>query len=496
MTSQGQPSSYQLPRWTILSVTTLGAFMAALDSNIVTIALPAISRGLTSGISLLGWVITGYALASAVLVIQAGKLGDKYGKKKVYLTGFAVFGIASALCGMSLDAYQLVVFRVVQGLGASLLVATALPLVFASFPPSERGQAVGINSVAWALGAVTGPIIGGVLTQIDWRLIFFVNVPVASAAVLVGLKRIPQALDRRNDQAGRLNLVNATLLGLTVAVWILWLTFFDARLVPVGAVTLAAFALAERSSKEPMLNRELIHNRGFVFSAVGLAVMQVAFLGIPFVMSFYFQSVAGFSPLMAGLWLAPLPVAIGIFNPIGGRVFDRLRRPALISMMGALVVAGCVVGLSLALASPTPGLYVAALLAVAGVGGGFVWAPSISSGLKFSRPELRGVANGTTFTLINVAFAASVAIVISVSAGALPPALVGEIYQGSVSGLTAAQAALFGQGLARALLALVVVGVVGIPILFLVAREQAKSFRQYVEVPVQDERGKVGSRNG
>ncbi len=470
--------------------------MVALDSNIVTIALPAISRALPSGISLLGWVITGYVLAAASLVLQSGKMGDNYGKRRVYLIGFAIFGVASAFCGLAGDAYQLIAFRVVQGAGASVLTATSIPLIFASFPPSERGQAVGINSVAWAVGAVTGPVAGGVLTQIDWRLIFFVNVPVAAAAVLIGLGRIPKLLDARNEHVGRPNLVNATLLGLTVAVWMLWLTFFDVRLVPVGVMALAFFALAERRSKEPIVNRELIRNRGFVFSAVGLAVMQVAFFGIPFVMSFYFQSVAGFSPLVAGLWLAPLPIALGIFNPIGGRVFDRMRRPAIASMAGGLVVAGCVVGLSLAITSQTPGLYVAALLAIAGAGGGFVWAPAISSGLKFSRPELRGVANGTTFTLIYVAFAASVAIVISVSAAALPPALVGEIYLGSVTGLTTAQAALFGQGLARALLALVVVGVVGIPILFLVAREQAKSFRQYVEVPVQDERGKVGARNG
>jgi MFS family permease len=126
--------------------------MSALDSNIVTIALPNISKDLSAGYSLLGWVLAGYVLAVAALVLQSGKLGDNYGKKRIYLLGFAAFGIASALCGLSANVYQLIAFRIIQGGGASVMLATGIPLIFASFPPAERGSAVGINSVAWAVG--------------------------------------------------------------------------------------------------------------------------------------------------------------------------------------------------------------------------------------------------------------------------------------------------------------------------------------------------------
>ena len=233
-----------LPRWTILSVTTLGAFMAALDSNIVSIALPKISQGLSAGYSLLGWVLAAYVLVVAALVLQAGKFGDLYGKKRVYLAGFAVFGVASALCGLSQDAYQLIAFRVIQGAGASVMVATALPLVFASFPPSERGSAVGFNSVAWAVGAVAGPVLGGALSAVDWRLIFYVNVPVAVLAIAVGRAKIPGWLNTTNTRSGRLNLVNASALGITIALIMAWLTLLDVRLIVLGALGVVAFGVA------------------------------------------------------------------------------------------------------------------------------------------------------------------------------------------------------------------------------------------------------------
>jgi EmrB/QacA subfamily drug resistance transporter len=472
-----------LPRWTILSVTTLSSFMAALDSNIVTIALPAMSKGLSSGVSVLGWVITAYILVAAALVLQAGKLGDNYGKKRVYLIGFVIFGVASALCGLSQSAVELVAFRVVQGVGASVLTATSIPLIFSSFPPNERGSAIGVNSVAWAVGAVAGPMLGGALTQIDWRFIFYVNVPVAAVAILVGFRRIPSALNARSARSNRLNLVNATLLGLTVAFAMLWLSFFDYRLVPAALVAGTLFVAAESRSETPILNRELIRNRGFVYSVVALAFMETGFFGVTFVMSFYFQSIASFSPVEAGLWIAPLPIALALCNPVGGRVFDRMRRPAVVSIVGGLVAAISVVGLTAAMESTSPGLYVVALLGLVGAGGGFVWAPSISSALKFTSQELRGVANGTAFTLIFICFSISVAIVVSVSAAALPPQLVGQIYLGSISGLTASQATLFADGLSKALLAMAVVSLAGIPVYVLVAREQGRHFRAFETVP-------------
>ena len=261
------------------------------------------------------------------------------------------------------------------------------------------------------------------------------------------------------------------------------MSFFDYRLVPAALVAGTLFVAAESRSETPILNRELIRNRGFVYSVVALAFMETGFFGVTFVMSFYFQSIASFSPVEAGLWIAPLPIALALCNPVGGRVFDRMRRPAVVSIVGGLVAAISVVGLTAAMESTSPGLYVVALLGLVGAGGGFVWAPSISSALKFTSQELRGVANGTAFTLIFICFSISVAIVVSVSAAALPPQLVGQIYLGSISGLTASQATLFADGLSKALLAMAVVSLAGIPVYVLVAREQGRHFRAFETVP-------------
>jgi len=471
-----------LPRWTILSVTTLGAFMSALDSNIVTIALPNISKDLSAGYSLLGWVLAGYVLAVAALVLQSGKLGDNFGKKRIYLLGFAIFGVSSALCGLSPSVYSLIAFRIVQGAGASIMLATGIPLIFASFPPNERGSAVGINSVAWAVGAVAGPVLGGALTSIDWRLIFYVNVPVAAAAILVGRARIPSWLDSKNPHASRLNLPNAVVLGIAIGLVMLWLTLLDIRVAALAGLGIAAFAVAEAKSRNPMLSRELLRNRGFVFSAVGLGIMMISFFGVVFLMSFYFQSVAGFTPLAAGLWVAPLPAMLGITNPLAGRLFDRFKLPAIMAILGAILVSGSVLALSSALHTQSPGLAVTALLALIGIGGGFVWAPSISSAIEFARPEMRGVANGTAFTLIYVGFATSVALVVSVSTTSLPAALSAQIHSGSVTGLSAASALLFDQGLVNAMVALGIVGFLGVPFILLVLREQAKERKTYTEI--------------
>lgn len=455
--------------------------MAAVDANIVTIALPYISRDLSAGYSLLGWVLAGYVLAVAALVLQSGKMGDNFGKRNVYLIGFTIFGVSSALCGLSQSVYQLIAFRIVQGIGASIMVATGFPLIFASFSPKERGTAVGINSVAWAVGAVTGPVLGGALATIDWRLIFYVNVPIAAIAILVGRAKIPNWLNGRNPNASKLNLANATVLGIAIGLIMLWLTILDTRLAALGGVGVAAFAVVEARSKNPLLSRELLHSRGFLFSITGLGILMTSFFGIVFLMSFYFQSVAGFSPLAAGLWVAPLPAALGITNPIAGRLYDRFRTPAILSVIGAIVVAASVFLLSFALRTTTPNLSVTILLAVLGLAGGLVWSPSVSAALQFSRPEMRGLANGTAFTLIYVGFATGVALVVSVSTAALPATLAAQIHSRGVTGLSAASALLFDQGLVTALEALGVVGLIGVPFLLLVLREQMKHRSSYIE---------------
>ncbi len=463
-------------RWTILSVTTLSSFMVALDSNIVTIALPVIGPELSSGVSLLGWVITGYILATAALLLQFGKIGDKYGRKRIYLIGFAVFGIASAFCGVSQNVYELIGFRLLQGAGAAMLSATSYPLIFASFPSHQRGVAMGVNSVAWAVGAVAGPVAGGFLVSIDWRLIFYINVPVAAAAVLIGLNKIPKTLDEGSPNIKEINPLSSALLAFTVAMVLIWLTFFDSFFAFVGLVGLAVLAFSEMKSSNPLLNRELTKSRGFVGSVVALAVSNLGVLGIPFALTFFYQIVVGASPILTGFFIVPLSIAEVLSNPLAGRLFDRIRTSASLSLIGTSVNGVATIALSFAVLSQTNSWYIDLLLAIIGVGGGFVWTPLVGTALKFAKPELRGVANGTSFTLVNLGFAASVAILVAVSATFLPQSVVSQIYLGNISGLTHPEITLFNQGIARSILVLGIIDLIALPLIIFVLMQQRKSF--------------------
>ncbi|MGI0091125.1 MAG: MFS transporter [Nitrososphaerales archaeon] len=463
-------------RWTILSVTTLSSFMVAVDSNIVTIALPVMGAELSSGVSLLGWIITGYILTTAALLLQFGKIGDKYGRKRIYLIGFAIFGIASALCGLSQNVYELIAFRLVQGAGAAALGATSYPLIFESFPARQRGAAMGINSIAWAVGAVAGPVAGGFLVSIDWRLIFYINVPIAAAAVLIGMRRIPARLDQGSPSVRRINPLSSLLLAFTVALLLIWLTFFNYLFAIIGAVGLAALFISERRSGNPLLNRELTKSKGFIYTVASLAVTNLGILGIPFALTFYYQLVVRASPIMTGLFIVPLSIASVLSNPIAGKLFDRMKTSAALSMIGTGIDGVATIALSIAVLSQTTSLYIDVLLAVIGIGSGFVWTPLVGNALKFAKPELRGVANGTSFTLVNLGFAASIAILVAVSATFLPQSVVSHVYFGNFIGLSIPQITLLNHGIARSILVLGIIDLLALPLLAVVLRQQRKSF--------------------
>jgi EmrB/QacA subfamily drug resistance transporter len=465
-----------LTGWTVLSVATLGAFLSALDSNIVALALPKIAVDFSSGVSYLGWVITGYILATVVFLLQAGRVGDRYGRKRIYLAGFALFGIASALCGVSQSISQLIAFRVIQGAGASMLQATTSPLVFESVPTRLRGTAMGVISTTWAVGAVTGPVLGGLLVAIDWRLIFYVNVPIAIAGVLIGAKVIPKRVARETQSGGSFNFLDSLLLGVTVAASFIWLTFFDLRFAALAVASMLGLIVAESRSSNPIINRELRRNRVFVLGAVTLGVSQLGYLGTPFALSFYFQSVHGFSSVIAGLFIAPLSVALVISNPTAGRLFDKLKRPTYLTLVGAIVEGLAMIGVGAAILAGSSPLVLSLLLATIGLAGGFIWTPMISGILASVRAERRGIANGTAITLVDVGYGASIALVIAVSAAFLPHAVVSQVYLGNFGALTAAQRGLFGQGIALAMTAMGIINfLVAILVLILLRAERRAS---------------------
>jgi EmrB/QacA subfamily drug resistance transporter len=470
-------STNQKSGWSVLSVTTMGNLIVGLDTNIVSIAIPRMAHDLSNGVSLLGWVITGYLLALACFVLLAGKIGDNYGKKRIYLLGFVLFGISSTFCGLGLSAFEIIAWRIIQGSSAAMLSANALPLIFEAFPSQKRGTAVGINGISWALGAVSGPIVGGVLVSVDWRLIFFVNVPITLVAVLAGLKRIPD--DKSNNlHKVPLNSISSALLSLGVAFALISLTFFVPLYALIGIVCLIALCINEIKSKAPLFDRALRKTKGFIYSVSAIGISQIGYLGIPFALSLYLQIVLSLSPITTGLLIAPLSMALAIAGPLSGRISDKLHRPAMLSIFGAITVAIFTSLLSFAIFSRFTTTTIVIILVVIGFGGGFLWTPSIRGALEFSPYELRGVANGTTFMLNDIGFALGVAITTTASAIYLPSYIVSQIYLGKLTSLGLSNRILLGQGIAFAFLVLASSDFIAIPIFYLVSKEQKFVFNK------------------
>jgi MFS family permease len=479
--SQEADSRREYVKWTILAVTTLSSFMSTFDSNVVSIALPTIGHEFGSGVSLLGWGVTAYVLAVAVTLLQAGKVGDRHGRKRLYLMGFAAFGLSSAVCGASQNIYQFIALRAVQGVSSAFMGATGGPLVYESFPARQRGIAMGTNSIAWVVGAITGPVLGGLLVMIDWRLIFYVNVPIAVMGVLIGRVVIPSSLGRPSPPTAknRINPFSSLVFGLSIGAVFVSLSFFSVTFGVVGLVGLSGFALYERRSSNPLINRELVARRGYVLCLMTMVCIQMAILAIPFILSFYYQVAGGFSPEMAGLWITPFPLFYALSNPIGGRIYDKVRVPAVASMGAAVVSAFSIILMGVVAPGPVDPSLIAVLLAVLSLSNGIAWSPTMVSSYTFAGPSLRGLAIGTTSTFSNVALAASIAMVTSIFTSFLPGASISQLYAKSQSGaLTAAQIDLLKHGAGLSLCILGCVLLVAVPILFLLAREERKPYFQ------------------
>ncbi len=450
--------------------------MAALDSNIVTIALPKISSELSAGFSLLAWVITGYLLALAALTLQTGKMGDVYGRKRIYLAGFIIFGFSSALCGLSQNIYELIAFRVVQGASAAMLFSVSRPILLATFPPNEVSFAFGVNSASYSIGAVIGPVIGGFLVAADWRLIFYVNVPIAALATLIAIRKVPSGTNDVSIRTGlgAINPLNASLLAIVVAAILLWLSFLDLRYGLVGFVLLLPLLISERRSRHPLINRELRANRGFVYAIFAICALGVGFNGIVVAMSFYFQSVISLSSEVSGVLIAPLSLGLAVASVLAGRMYGRMKKPLILAFVGALITGVGLLAVAYLVELGAAASIIAAALLVVGCAVGLYWTPMLTAALKLSRLDLMGAANGTFSMFVTIGGAVSVAVTVAISAFFLPQTLASQVYSGGLTNLTVAQATPFKQGIQDALIALGLVEFVSIPLILLVIKNQKR----------------------
>jgi EmrB/QacA subfamily drug resistance transporter len=311
-------------RW-VLAITVLGSGIAALDATVVNIALPAIGRDFHTGIAALQWVMTGYTLTLAAFLLIGGSLGDRFGRRKVYLIGIVWFALASAACGLAPTALFLIITRVLQGAGAALLTPGSLAILEASFVPEDRARAIG----AWAgLGGVAvaaGPLVGGYLiSAASWRWIFFINVPLAAAVVGLGARHVPESRDAtvtgKIDYAGAAAAV-VFLTGITFAFIeapaLGWSSPAVLTMTAIGVVGLAAFLARERRAAAPMLPLPLFTERQFAATNAVTFIVYAALTGATFLLPVVLQVVSGYSPLASGLAFVPLARRSGQSGPRG-----------------------------------------------------------------------------------------------------------------------------------------------------------------------------------
>ena len=424
-------------KWIVLSVTTIGALMAAIDSTIVILGLPDMMVELHADLVEMIWVIMGYILVSTVFLLTFGRIADMLGRVRMYNLGFLVFTIGSALCGLSASATELILARLVQGSGAALMVVNSVALLTEAFPADQRGRALGINAITFAAGGVIGPVLGGfILTAASWRWIFFINVPIGLIGAVWGYLALHEISIRqrgeRFDSVGAISFsvgLVSILAALTLGIQFSWTSPPILLLFALFAVMLALFLWWEGRARNPVLDFTLFRDRVYNFSVLAAMMQSLAMFAVNFLIVFYLQGVRGFDPLRAALLLIPLPVVMSIMAPLSGSLADRIgaRVPATIG----LLIQGAALIWFTRITPTTSLINIAATLAVMGLGGGLFYSPNTSAAMNAAPPARLGVASGTLATLRQVGMVTSFALSLAVAAGSLPQDVMMKLFVGT-----------------------------------------------------------------
>jgi MFS family permease len=461
-------------KWVVLSNTTLGVLIATIDSSIVIISLPAIFRGIgldplaPGNIGYLLWMILGYMLVSAVLVVALGRLGDMFGRVRMYNMGFAIFACASV--ALSLDPLQggggalwLIGFRVVQAVGGSMLTANSTAILTDAFPARQRGMALGINQITGLAGMFLGLLAGGLLATIHWRAVFWVSVPIGVIGTIWSYRSLRETGSRnpgRIDWIGNVTFTTgagAVLAAITYGIQPYgghstgWTSPWVLGGLGAGVLLLVVFCVAETRIAEPMFQLGLFRIRAFAAGNLAVLLTAIARGGLQFMLIIWLQGIwlplHGFdferTPLWAGILMLPLTVGFLIAGPLSGYLSDRFGA-RLFSSTGLALVAAAFVGLLLL---PVDFAYpeFAALLLLSGVGQGMFSAPNTSAIMGSVPPEQRGAASGMRATFQNSGTALSIglsfSLMISGLAASLPHALTAGLQGQGVPAETAGQVA-------------------------------------------------------
>lgn len=441
------------PAWALAVIAT-GVLITAVDTTIVVLALPHIQRSLHASLSSVVWIVVSYLLVITLLSTQVGRLGDIFGRVRMYEAGFAVFVVGSLFCALSWNEPSMIGFRVLQGVGGALIAANSGAVIADTFPPERRGRAYGFNAVGWNIGAIIGIVLGGLITTyLSWRWVFWINVPIGLAALAVAVRVLRERGERqpRTLDFWGMGLLGAGLFGMLWAMIELSSSSFDAPIavgLALGAALLAAFVMVERRVREPMIALRLFRIPTMSPSLLAAFFQGLANFAVLFLLIMYLQGVRHLTPLDGSLWLVPGYLIGGIASPIGGRLADRLG-PAWPATVGLLISVGALlIYTQLTVTSP---LWLASLGSVVnGVGSGAFFPANTAAVMRAAPTRDFGLTAGLLRSCANVGMVFSYAAAIVAASHSIPRALAFAIFVGGAN-LSGARGTAFVAGIHTAL---------------------------------------------
>jgi EmrB/QacA subfamily drug resistance transporter len=431
-------------KWWILSVTSLGALLSSLNFSTLIIALPELIRGLHASVFQAMWIMLAYMVAQTVVVLLAGSIADRVGRKRLYLVGIILFTIVSLLSGFANSATLLIIWRVLQGGSGAVVIALSTAIVADAFPKKELGRALGINITVVAIGQIIGPVLGGWLTTAyGWEWTFWFNVPFGVVAILwgfwaMGFKRENVAAIAKKFDFGGLVTYVLAITGLLLALTWGPLQTWNS---PVVWVSIAAFVicfpifiLIERKHPSALLHLPLLLNRTFSMGVYSGGLNALTRMSIMFMLIFYYQGVMSYDALKAGILLIPLAVGMLIFAPISGWIGDRFGE-ALPATLGLIISMGGLIGLTMNSNLHSSYFNQALWMVVISIGSGLFNSPNTGSVMNAAGPNYRGEASGILSLLQNIGMIFSIALVLPIITSNIPKDAMMAIFSGTKVGM-------------------------------------------------------------
>jgi EmrB/QacA subfamily drug resistance transporter len=387
-------------KWWTLGAMCFALFMIMLDNTVVNVALPRIQRDLHASLSSLEWTVNAYTLTFAVLMVTGGRLGDIFGRRMMFLFGVVVFGASSAVIGFAPTDGALVAFRAVQGIGAAFMMPATLSIITQTFPPEQRGTAIGTWAGVSALALAIGPVLGGFLTQdVSWRAIFFINPPIALGAVAVTLFATRESRDETVDHKVDIPGIGAVTLGLTALVLALvegnawgWGSARIVSLLAVAVISAAAFAVIETRVRAPMVNFTFFRSRSFLGANLVGFFVSFAMLAQFFFLALYMQNILHYSPLQAGIRFLPATLLLVVMGPLAGRLTDKVGARPLLTL--GLVIVSAAILIQSGIGVHTGYLRLLPGFMLMGIGIGLVMSPMSTVAMNAVHRTKAGAASG------------------------------------------------------------------------------------------------------